>query len=220
MKSAYDRIEVGLVLLLGAAFVAPAFAQAPLVGDAAFGDWRADKPGVIRLIRPEDLPKPGATASAANASRVVAPAVLRNPASPRRIQDRIVRRGTERTAADAGGTQRRHLHRGNRRREEFGCCGQPMEAQNLLLDQIYASGLHQPFGIAFFPNGENPQWVYVADTDRVVRFPYGNGDLKAAAKARHRRRRFAAQLLRTFDQGHRLHAGQQADAGFGGIRQQ
>jgi glucose/arabinose dehydrogenase len=47
-------------------------------------------------------------------------------------------------------------------------------------DQIYAGGLHQPFGIAFFPNGEHPQWIYVADTDRVVRFPYRDGDLKAA----------------------------------------
>src|SRR5882724_2710424 len=41
----------------------------PLTGDAAFGDWRSDKPGVVRLIRPADLPKPGASAS--NNSRVV-----------------------------------------------------------------------------------------------------------------------------------------------------
>src|ERR1700686_1407344 len=63
----------GLALLCVAAFAAPAFAQpAPLVGAAAFGDWRADRPGVSRLIRPEDLPKPGATPSAANMSHVVA----------------------------------------------------------------------------------------------------------------------------------------------------
>src|SRR5260221_3683648 len=43
----------------------------PLTGDAAFGDWRSDKPGVVRLIRPADLPKPGATASASNSPRVV-----------------------------------------------------------------------------------------------------------------------------------------------------
>src|SRR5882757_11396414 len=43
----------------------------PLTGEAAFGDWRSDKPGVVRLIRPADLPKPGATASASNSSRVV-----------------------------------------------------------------------------------------------------------------------------------------------------
>src|ERR1700688_3141156 len=43
----------------------------PLAGAAAFGDWRADKPGLVRIIRPEDLPRPGATPSAANVSRVV-----------------------------------------------------------------------------------------------------------------------------------------------------
>jgi glucose/arabinose dehydrogenase len=39
--------------------------------------------------------------------------------------------------------------------------------------------LKQPFGIAFYPPGPNPQYVYVANTDSVVRFPYKNGDLKA-----------------------------------------
>src|SRR6266851_1086284 len=43
----------------------------PLTGTAAFGDWRADKPGVSRLIKAEDLPRPGATPSSANASHVV-----------------------------------------------------------------------------------------------------------------------------------------------------
>ena len=49
-------------------------------------------------------------------------------------------------------------------------------------NQIFAKGLNEPFGIAFFPNGDNPQWVYVANTDSVVRFPYKTGDLKASAK--------------------------------------
>ncbi|MBV8832720.1 MAG: sorbosone dehydrogenase family protein, partial [Acidobacteriaceae bacterium] len=37
-----------------------------------------------------------------------------------------------------------------------------------------------PFGIAFYPLGDNPQWIYVANTNSVVRFPYKNGDLKAS----------------------------------------
>ncbi|RVA30887.1 sorbosone dehydrogenase family protein, partial [Mesorhizobium sp. M7D.F.Ca.US.004.03.1.1] len=39
-----------------------------LKGAAAFGDWRADRPGVRRLIRPNDLPKPYATKSASNSA--------------------------------------------------------------------------------------------------------------------------------------------------------
>ena len=30
--------------------------------------------------------------------------------------------------------------------------------------------------------GPNPEWVYVANTDGVIRFPYKNGDLKASGK--------------------------------------
>jgi glucose/arabinose dehydrogenase len=44
---------------------------------------------------------------------------------------------------------------------------------------IYATGLRQPFGIAFYPPGPNPRYVYVANTDSVVRFPYEAGDLQA-----------------------------------------
>src|SRR5580704_15863154 len=182
MESAYNRIEIGLVLLLGAAFVTPAFAQpAPLVGAAAFGDWRADKPGVIRLIRPEDLPKPGTTASVANASRVVRrppSATLQVPAGfkielfaeglsgPRQM--RVAPNG-DIFIAETGPGRIRVLRAAD-------------GSAKPSADQIYAGGLHQPFGIAFFPNGENPQWVYVADTDRVVRFPYRNGDLKPTDK--------------------------------------
>lgn len=45
--------------------------------------------------------------------------------------------------------------------------------------ETFASDLHQPFGIAFYPMGPNPRYVYIGDTDGVVRFPYQNGDMKA-----------------------------------------
>ncbi len=50
--------------------------------------------------------------------------------------------------------------------------------------ELFATGLDKPFGIAFYPPGPEPQWVYVGNTDSVVRFPYRNGDLKAAARRR------------------------------------
>src|SRR5205823_4105350 len=45
------------------------------------------------------------------------------------------------------------------------------------------SDLTLPFGIAFYPPGPEPKYVYVANTDSVVRFPYQNGDLKARGPA-------------------------------------
>jgi glucose/arabinose dehydrogenase len=49
------------------------------------------------------------------------------------------------------------------------------------VNEVFASGLNKPFGIAFFPASGEPKWVYVANTDSVVRFAYRPGDSKAAA---------------------------------------
>ena len=48
---------------------------------------------------------------------------------------------------------------------------------------VFADGLSLPFGIAFWPPGPEPQFVYVAEGDRVLRFPYRNGDLHARGPA-------------------------------------
>jgi glucose/arabinose dehydrogenase len=49
--------------------------------------------------------------------------------------------------------------------------------------EVFATGLRQNFGIAFYPPGNNPQYVYVGNTNSVVRFPYHSGDLKASGPA-------------------------------------
>jgi glucose/arabinose dehydrogenase len=46
---------------------------------------------------------------------------------------------------------------------------------------VFASKLNLPFGLAFYPPGPNPKYLYVGDTDAVLRFPYAKGDLKATA---------------------------------------
>jgi glucose/arabinose dehydrogenase len=49
--------------------------------------------------------------------------------------------------------------------------------------ETFATGLDKPFGVAFYPPGPEPQWIYVGNTGSVVRFPYRNGDLKARGPA-------------------------------------
>jgi glucose/arabinose dehydrogenase len=49
--------------------------------------------------------------------------------------------------------------------------------------ETFASGLREPFGIAFYPLGANPEWVYIGDTDSVKKFPYHVGDLRARGEA-------------------------------------
>jgi glucose/arabinose dehydrogenase len=48
---------------------------------------------------------------------------------------------------------------------------------------VFASGLLGPFGIAFYLPGANPEWVYIGNTDSVVRFPYRSGDVVARGPA-------------------------------------
>lgn len=47
----------------------------------------------------------------------------------------------------------------------------------------FAAGLREPFGIAFYPPGDNPEWVYIGDMDSIKKFPYKTGDLKARGEA-------------------------------------
>jgi glucose/arabinose dehydrogenase len=151
-------------------------------GKDAFGSWQSDEPGTIRLIRPQDLPEPGATRSAANVSRVVPRPAGAAPQVPPGFK-------VELFAEDLSGPRIIRVApngdifvaetRAGRIRVFHGADAASKPTAN----KVYATGLHQPFGIAFFPSGDNPQWLYVANTDSVVRFPYRSGDLKASAKS-------------------------------------
>jgi glucose/arabinose dehydrogenase/cytochrome c2 len=43
---------------------------------------------------------------------------------------------------------------------------------------VYAQNLKQPSGLAFYPNARHPRWLYVAETDRIIRYAYRSGDAK------------------------------------------
>jgi glucose/arabinose dehydrogenase len=58
----------------------------------------------------------------------------------------------------------------------------PAGSASVAKNEVFADGLYQPYGIAFYPPGLNPEWVYVANSDGVVRFAYKSGDLTASAK--------------------------------------
>jgi glucose/arabinose dehydrogenase len=168
---------VALAVLSGAAFGQSTLRE----GKDAFGSWQLDKPGTIRLIRPQDLPEPGATRSAANTSRIVAKPSGAAPQVPPGFKIELVAEGLNGPriirVAPNGDIFLAETY-GGRIRVLRGADG----TSKLTANEVYATGLHQPFGIAFFPSGDDPRWVYVANTDAVVRFPYRSGDLKASGK--------------------------------------
>lgn len=164
------------------AFAGSASAEPQVLrGQDAFGDWKSDKPGLVRQITVKDLPAPGATRSASNPSRIAARPAGALPQVPDGFKVDLFAEGLSgprimRVAPD-GDIFIAETRAGNVRvlRAADG-------AQQPSANEIYASGLHQPFGIAFFPSTGEPKWVYVANTDSVVRFAYRSGDLKAAAE--------------------------------------
>jgi glucose/arabinose dehydrogenase len=146
------------------------------------GDWRHAAPGVEHHLTVADLPAPYKTTSSGNSPRVVtqpANASLSVPAGfkvqlfatglsdPRIV--RVAPNGDIFVAETAE----------NRIRVLRAADG----AQAPSDKQIFADGLDQPFGIAFYPPGNHPQWIYVANNNSVVRFPYRSGDLKVSGAA-------------------------------------
>src|SRR5437763_4739375 len=140
-------------------------------GKEALGDWTTDAPGVRRKISSDDLPPPNPRESVYNNPRIVArpqPAQLRAPPG---FQIEEIASGFRNPrfllSAPNGDifVTESHANRIKILHNENGA----------LRSELFAdSGLKDPFGIAFYPLGVDPQFLYAANTDGVVRFPYRN----------------------------------------------
>ena len=180
-------VSLGVELMLSAAFILSAASdgdsKSVLTGQDAFTDYTKEKPGIARKITVADLPQPYATKSAGNGPKVIPqPAGAWPQALPGFKVERYVESGLDepreiRTAPNGdffvaeSGKGEIKVFRG------FTKDGKPEQSA------VFATGLKRPFGIAFYPPGDDPKWVYVANTGSVVRFPYKNGDLKATGQA-------------------------------------
>jgi glucose/arabinose dehydrogenase len=166
--------------------------DATMTGAAALGDWTKDAPGVTRKIVPADLPKPGADGPpGSNIWKLVA----RPPDSmPHALPDFTVtpfatglgRPRGMRTApngdlfiGDLGTYQPGGLN----------LAANPNTGRILVMragaapgtpPDVFAEGLDRPFGIAFYPAGPNPRYVYIGTTTQIVRYPYHAGDVHAS----------------------------------------
>jgi len=145
--------------------------------DQALGGYKTDAPGVRRLITVADMPKPDTTKSADRGAHVVpqpdgalpkVPAgfavdlLATNLNNPRKI---VTAPNGDIFVAESGTGRIKILREG--------------PDGQIITTSVFAEKLRQPFGIAFYPPGSRPKFVYVANTDSVVRFAYENGDLKA-----------------------------------------
>jgi glucose/arabinose dehydrogenase/cytochrome c5 len=151
---------------------------------APFTDFRFEEPGKIRKITAESLPAPYATDASNNGPELVARPDDAWPQAPAGFKVQLYATGLDnprliRTAPNGdfflaeSSSGKIKVLRGIR------ADGKAKEID------VFATGLNRPYGIAFYPPGDNPQWVYIGNTDSVVRFPYKNGDLRRTGPAEH-----------------------------------
>jgi glucose/arabinose dehydrogenase len=155
-----------------------------ITGQAAFTDYSQEHPGTMRKITVADLPEPYATQSVDNGPDVVARPAGAMPEAPAGFKvelyatdlknPRLIRTApngdlfvVESEPDRSGNSGTVIVFRG------VDASGKPKQVST------FATGLKQPFGLAFYPLGPNPKWIYIGNTDSVVKFPYKNGDLKA-----------------------------------------
>jgi glucose/arabinose dehydrogenase len=149
-----------------------------LTGQAAFTDAAHESPGVRRHLTVADLPEPMPEQSVDNGANVVPRPANAWPIAPKGFKVELYATDLEnprliRFAPNGdlflaeSETGKIKVFRG------VDADGKPKQVS------VFATDLHQPFGIAFYPLGPNPKWVYIGDTDAIVRFPYHNGDLTA-----------------------------------------
>jgi glucose/arabinose dehydrogenase/mono/diheme cytochrome c family protein len=149
-----------------------------------FTDFRFEKPGTVRKITVKDLPQPYATNSANNGPKLVGRPDNVWPIAPAGFKVELYAAGldnprTLRTAPNGdvflaeSESGRVRVFRGMTND------GKPEQAA------VFASSLKRPYGLAFYPPGPEPQWLYVGSETELVRYPYRNGDLKASGDPQH-----------------------------------
>jgi len=153
----------------------PASANAePPKGEA---DWKKDVPGRVHRIDVTKLPPPFDTASATNSPKLIdrpANAQLRVPAGFK----------VDVFASNVEGARAMKLAPNGdifltETRGGFVKVLRPSaDGATAASVTTFAQGLDLPFGIAFYP-AKSPRWLYVAETNRVVRYAYKVGDSQA-----------------------------------------
>ena len=153
---------------------------APLTGSAAFTNYTLQQSGVCRVLHEADLPAPFVTASTTNNSTQVARQSGQIP---------IVPPGFKVTLFASGFSNARYLLAAANgdillSQPDAGTITvlRGVDANGAVVNKFtYDSGLNSPYGMAFYPSAAAPQFLYVANTGTLQRFPYTLGDTTASA---------------------------------------
>ena len=181
------------------------FAQQTITGQAAFADWNQQEPGIRRKITIDDLPEPKPEESVNNGPHLVARPDHAWPIAPPGFKVTLYAGGDFRPTAQSSSINNQapsvpaapstfreprllrtapngDIFMSDSRGDKIFVMRGIRPDGRAQTVSVFATGLNLPFGINFYPAGPNPKWVYVGNTDSVVRFPYNSGDLVATGK--------------------------------------
>jgi glucose/arabinose dehydrogenase len=183
------RTTTTVVMSLPLALVAlvSVHAQEVRTGADALGSWKGDAPGVARHIRPADLPQPTHADNDPEAPdfqrrpKVVEAPQGKMPDVPKGFAVQVFARGLNqpRVIRIAPNGDIFVAESGSGRVLRFAAAS---AGSTPAKPEVFAENLDRPYGIVFHPPSE-PQQVYVAAANQVVRFPYRIGDPKATGEA-------------------------------------
>ena len=153
-----------------------------LTGQEAFTDYSKESPGTFRKLTVADLPAPYATKGVDAGSKTITRPDNAWPKVPAGFKVDMYATGIDRPRlirTAPNGDLFVALSESSKIMVFRGLTpeGKPQQTET------YTTDVTQPFGIRFYPEGPDPKWVYIGNTDSVVRFPYKNGDLKATGPA-------------------------------------
>ena len=198
----FRRFETIAALTLTALSAVAVDAQQTITGQAAFADYTQQQPGVRRKITVADLPEPKPSESVDNGPNVVKRPEGVWPIAPAGFKVQLYAGG------DAATPMQRSENKKETHAPTSGTFVMPRiirtapngdlfvadsQAGSILVLRgvtaagkaatisTYATGLDHPFGIAFYPSGAHPQWIYVGTATTIVRFPYNSGDLQSTS---------------------------------------
>jgi glucose/arabinose dehydrogenase/cytochrome c2 len=140
-------------------------------------DWRLDAPARAHRIDLATLPAPFATPSARNGPKLIARPANASLALPPgfRIETFAANlQGPRKMLVAANGDILVSETVGGR----ISILHPTSDGTRAAGTDVYLQGLKQPFGLAFYPNADHPQWLYIAETNRVTRYAYRVGDVK------------------------------------------
>ena len=170
-----------------------------LTGQAAYTDWAQQKPGVRHKITVADLPAPNPAEAVNNTAHLIPRPKDAWPIAPPGFKVTLYAGGDGKPNQRSDNIESmvttpgtfllprllRTAPNGDLFLADSGA-GTIFVLRGIKADgkaaqvEKFATGLDHPFGIAFYPLGPNPQWVYVGNATTVQRFPYHSGDLHAS----------------------------------------